>query len=96
MSAAQTNDQPFCLGLNVRHVKWGPRVVHQYERDLVMILFDSVGYRSLGLEVVADNGLLQAASKSWSLTILERVLLPVTEPPSARHAPLAGGRKGGS
>lgn len=61
VAATETADQSFPQGPRVRHAEWGPGVVHHYERDLVVILFDSEGYRSLGFDLVAANGLLQAA-----------------------------------
>jgi hypothetical protein len=32
--------------------------VQRYEEEQVVVLFDSVGYKKLGLEIVAERGLL--------------------------------------
>jgi hypothetical protein len=34
--------------------------VQRYEADQVVVLFDSVGYKKLGLSIVAERGLLTA------------------------------------
>jgi ATP-dependent DNA helicase RecQ len=54
--------QPWPSGANVRHRDWGEGTVLDYERDLVTILFDSVGYKTLSVELVLDGGLLETIS----------------------------------
>jgi ATP-dependent DNA helicase RecQ len=45
---------PFPVGARVRHPKWGEATVQRYEEDKVVVLFDSVGYKALVLDVAAD------------------------------------------
>lgn len=52
---------PFPVGRPVRHVEWGSGEVVRYEGDRIVVLFDAVGYRTLGLDVVREHGLLRAA-----------------------------------
>jgi ATP-dependent DNA helicase RecQ len=54
-------DRPFEIGATVTHTEWGQGEVQRYEPDRVIVLFESVGYRTLNLELVAEKGLLQAA-----------------------------------
>jgi ATP-dependent DNA helicase RecQ len=42
----------------VRHEEFGPGVVTDLEEDRLTVLFDDVGYRTLSLEVVAEQELL--------------------------------------
>jgi ATP-dependent DNA helicase RecQ len=51
-------ERPFAAGSRVTHDKWGGGLVQRYEEDQVVVLFDSVGYKKLGLEIVAERGLL--------------------------------------
>jgi ATP-dependent DNA helicase RecQ len=46
----------------VRHAEFGEGVVQHYDGDHVVVLFDSVGYRTLSVELVTERGLLDAAS----------------------------------
>jgi ATP-dependent DNA helicase RecQ len=57
--AAEQGDQPFDVGAAVTHADWGPGVVQRYDGDRVVILFDSVGYRTLSVELVTERGLLE-------------------------------------
>jgi ATP-dependent DNA helicase RecQ len=52
-------DRPFPVGSTVTHAEWGPGEVQRYDRDRVTVLFESVGYRVLDLEVVEEKGLLR-------------------------------------
>jgi ATP-dependent DNA helicase RecQ len=54
--------RPFDVGASVRHADWGEGVVQRYDGDHVVILFESVGYRTLSVELVTERGLLDAAS----------------------------------
>ena len=45
---------PFAVGSRVEHPRWGEATVQRYEGDKVVVLFDSVGYKSLLLEAAAD------------------------------------------
>jgi ATP-dependent DNA helicase RecQ len=43
----------------VEHSEWGPGVVMRVEDDRVVVLFDEVGYKTLGIAAVTANGLLR-------------------------------------
>jgi len=49
---------PFTLGGHVRHAQWGAGTVMRYEGDKIVVLFDTVGYKSLATDVVTERGLL--------------------------------------
>jgi ATP-dependent DNA helicase RecQ len=51
------DDAPFPVGARVRHPEWGEANVQRYEEDKVVLLFDSVGYKTL----IIDNDLLEPA-----------------------------------
>jgi len=51
-------ERPFAEGSRVAHDKWGGGLVQRYEEGQVVVLFDSVGYKTLGLDIVAQRGLL--------------------------------------
>jgi ATP-dependent DNA helicase RecQ len=55
---AAVGSKPFAEGSRVRHKQWGEGLVQRYEDAAVVVLFDSVGYRKLGLEMVLERGLL--------------------------------------
>ena len=59
MSEDAREDQPFEVGSRVTHARWGGGVVHGYDEGRVTVLFDGVGYRSLGLDLVAERELLE-------------------------------------
>ena len=42
----------------VEHTEWGPGVVMRHEEDRVVVLFEQVGYKTLGLQAVLDHHLL--------------------------------------
>jgi len=54
-------DRPFEIGAIVTHADWGPGEVQRYDVNRVVVLFESVGYRTLDLELVEEKGLLEAA-----------------------------------
>jgi ATP-dependent DNA helicase RecQ len=54
-------ERPFEVGATVSHSEWGPGEVQRYDGDRVVVLFESVGYRTLDLELVEEKGLLEAA-----------------------------------
>jgi ATP-dependent DNA helicase RecQ len=54
--------RPFSIGAAVTHKSWGAGEVQRYDRDRVVVLFESVGYRTLDLGLVEDEGLLEARS----------------------------------
>jgi ATP-dependent DNA helicase RecQ len=53
--------EPFPVGSRVDHEQWGQGVVQRYEGDQIVLLFDSVGYRTLSVELVAERDLLSRA-----------------------------------
>ena len=52
---------PFDPGAAVVHPEWGPGVVQRVDRDVMVVLFDEVGYRSMHGPTVAERGLLTPA-----------------------------------
>ncbi|HEY5332391.1 MAG TPA: RecQ family zinc-binding domain-containing protein, partial [Solirubrobacterales bacterium] len=50
--------RPFPIGAAVTHKSWGPGEVQRYDRDRVVVLFEAVGYRTLALSLVEEEGLL--------------------------------------
>lgn len=50
---------PFALNSRVTHEKWGEGLVMRAEGDKLTVLFDEVGYKTLDIIVVQENGLLQ-------------------------------------
>jgi ATP-dependent DNA helicase RecQ len=53
-------ERPFPIGAPVTHKSWGRGEVQRYDRDRVVVLFESVGYRTLDLGLVEEEGLLDA------------------------------------
>jgi ATP-dependent DNA helicase RecQ len=54
--------QPFPIDSQVVHKTWGPGLVMRYAGDTMVVLFDSVGYRTLAVDLVMAEGLLAAES----------------------------------
>jgi ATP-dependent DNA helicase RecQ len=52
--------RPFRVGARVVHEQWGAGVVQRYEQGAVVVLFDAVGYKMLGLDMVRERDLLKA------------------------------------
>ncbi|QLQ35152.1 RecQ family ATP-dependent DNA helicase [Micromonospora robiginosa] len=50
---------PFPVHSQVRHGEWGPGLVLNYEDDRMTVLFDEVGYKTLSVRVVSEQGLLE-------------------------------------
>ncbi|MEU6405739.1 RecQ family ATP-dependent DNA helicase [Streptomyces sp. NPDC046985] len=55
---AGENQHPFAPGTHVRHEHWGQGSVMSEEEERLTVLFDTVGYRTLSLNVVTKNNLL--------------------------------------
>lgn len=53
--------RPFPLNSNVAHTAWGEGTVLRYEDDKIVVLFESVGYKTLSLDIVTENNLLRPA-----------------------------------
>jgi ATP-dependent DNA helicase RecQ len=51
---------PFAVHSTVRHAEWGCGMVMAYEEDRMTVLFDEVGYKTLSVPVVSEQGLLVA------------------------------------
>lgn len=55
---------PFPIQSHVIHAKWGDGQVMRYEGDKIVVLFETVGYRTLALDLVLENDLLSLAAAS--------------------------------
>jgi ATP-dependent DNA helicase RecQ len=53
--------RPFPIGAAVTHKSWGAGEIQRYDSDRVVVLFETVGYRTLALSLVEEEGLLEAA-----------------------------------
>ena len=53
--------EPYQVGSSVVHAEWGEGVVQRYDERAVVVLFASVGYKTLALDVVLERGLLTAS-----------------------------------
>ncbi|MEO3928074.1 RecQ family ATP-dependent DNA helicase [Micromonosporaceae bacterium B7E4] len=51
--------EPFPVHSAVRHTEWGSGMVLGYEDDRMTVLFDEVGYKTLSVPVVSEQGLLE-------------------------------------
>jgi ATP-dependent DNA helicase RecQ len=52
-------DVPFPVTTPVEHIEWGAGIVMRVEEDRVVVLFEEVGYKTLGLAAVTEHGLLR-------------------------------------
>ncbi|MBD2067504.1 ATP-dependent DNA helicase RecQ [Leptolyngbya sp. FACHB-671] len=52
--------QPFPLNSRVKHQSLGEGMVMRYEGDKMVILFDDAGYKTLGVDLVLEQGLLRS------------------------------------
>ncbi len=52
---------PFAAGDSVVHQRWGAGIVARVDADTLTVLFDSVGHRSLALDVIQSTDLLREA-----------------------------------
>jgi len=57
--AEESDRQPFPLNGRVSHNSWGEGQVIRYEGDKVVVLFDQVGYKTLGVDLAVTRRLLQ-------------------------------------
>jgi ATP-dependent DNA helicase RecQ len=60
-TAEQEEDdgRPFPVGAEVVHVEWGGGVVQRYGDGEMTVLFEDAGYRTLGIDLVVERGLLR-------------------------------------
>jgi ATP-dependent DNA helicase RecQ len=60
--AQSVAEHPFPLKSRVDHRVWGSGMVMRYEGDTMVVLFDSVGYRTLAIDLVLAKALLTPAT----------------------------------
>ncbi len=53
---------PFAVGDGVRHASWGRGTIQRVEGDVVVVRFDTVGYRSMHAPTVVERALLEPAA----------------------------------
>jgi ATP-dependent DNA helicase RecQ len=56
-------ERPFEVGSLVAHREWGKGLVQRYDGDEMYVLFDSVGYKTLSIELVEERGLLELVDR---------------------------------
>ena len=59
----EPGERPFEVGGRVEHREWGQGVVQRYDGDEMFVLFDSVGYKTLSVELVEHRGLLASVDR---------------------------------
>ena len=55
---APTSAEPYPVHATVTHGEWGSGMVLRYEGDVMTVLFDDVGYKTLSVPVVVEQQLL--------------------------------------
>jgi ATP-dependent DNA helicase RecQ len=55
---SSTADVRFPIGARVAHAEWGEGAVQRYDGGQMTVLFDSVGYKTLSVELVVERDLL--------------------------------------
>lgn len=53
--------EPFPINSQVIHSEWGEGMILRYEGDTLVVLFEEVGYKTLALDLVVEQGLLKQA-----------------------------------
>jgi ATP-dependent DNA helicase RecQ len=61
LASAEDVTGPYAVNDRVRHAEWGDGMVMSTEGDRITVLFDQVGYRTLALDALEENGLLAKA-----------------------------------
>ncbi len=56
---AEAGDRPFPVEARVAHDEWGEGAVVRYDGDKIVVLFDDVGYKTLGVDLVVERDLLR-------------------------------------
>jgi ATP-dependent DNA helicase RecQ len=64
VESVTAGEHPFPVDSAVEHTEWGPGIVMRHEEDRIVVLFDEVGYKTLGLQAVIDHGLLRERAGS--------------------------------
>lgn len=59
--ASGAGDEPFPLQSAVVHKEWGPGLVMRHEDDVITVLFEQEGYKTLSRSAVVENQLLKPA-----------------------------------
>jgi ATP-dependent DNA helicase RecQ len=60
--AGSGESRPFPLHSRVEHTAFGTGMVMRYSWETMVVLFESVGYRTLAIDLVLEQGLLTAAA----------------------------------
>lgn len=60
-AAAAAGGEPFPLQSAVVHKEWGPGLVMRHEEDVITVLFEQEGYKTLSRQAVTDGKLLTLA-----------------------------------
>lgn len=55
----QIGQEPFPINSHVKHKIWGAGHVLRYEADKMVVLFDEVGYKTLSVDLVIANHILE-------------------------------------
>jgi ATP-dependent DNA helicase RecQ len=61
LGGGASGEQPYPVNSRVVHREWGEGQVLRYEGATVVVLFEQVGYKTLAMDIVQENGLLQPA-----------------------------------
>ncbi|MFP5312922.1 MAG: RecQ family zinc-binding domain-containing protein, partial [Actinomycetes bacterium] len=56
-----SDDEPFPLQSAVVHKEWGPGLVMRHEDDVITVLFEQEGYKTLSRSAVVEHQLLKPA-----------------------------------
>jgi ATP-dependent DNA helicase RecQ len=59
--SAPSDDEPFPLQSAVIHKEWGPGLVMRHEDDVITVLFEQEGYKTLSRTAVVEHELLRPA-----------------------------------
>jgi ATP-dependent DNA helicase RecQ len=62
-AADDADDVPFPVQSPVTHKKWGPGLVMRYEDDVITVLFEREGYKTLSRTAVLEHGLLKTSGQ---------------------------------
>lgn len=60
-AAAAAGGEPFPLQAAVVHKEWGPGIVMRHEEDVITVLFEQEGYKTLSRQAVTEGKLLTLA-----------------------------------
>jgi ATP-dependent DNA helicase RecQ len=52
------SNEPFPINSRVVHKEWGEGLIQRYEGDKMVVLFDEVGYKTFGIDLVTERSLL--------------------------------------